>query len=133
MAKRILVVDDEQDVRSFISTLLKDAGYEVVTAENGNRAMDAVEASPPDLVSLDISMPEKSGLKFYREMKTDPATRAIPILIVTGIQNPWAAPDGTGSFEHFISSRKQVPPPEGYFEKPVKPEEFLAKVASLLE
>ncbi len=129
--KRILVVDDEPDVLTYLGTLLEDAGYEVETARDGAEALERVRARRPDLVSLDITMPEKTGVRFYREMKEDPDLAAVPIVIVTGVTNPWAGPGGEGSFERFISTRRRVPPPEGFFEKPIDREKFLARVAEL--
>jgi len=131
-AKRILVVDDEEDVITYFSMLLEDAGYAVAAARNGREAMEEVRREPPDLISLDITMPEKSGVRFYRELRDDPALRAIPVVIVTGVTNPWSGPKGEGTFESFISTRKQFPPPEGFFEKPIDREEFLAKLAEIL-
>ncbi len=131
--KKILIVDDEPDVVSYLSALLKEAGYDTVEARDGQEGIDLARSERPDLVSLDITMPEKSGVKFYREIRGDAELGKIPIVIVTGVANPWAGPDGTGSFEKFISSRKQVPPPDGYFEKPIDPDEFLEKLAELLK
>ena len=130
--KRILIVDDEDDVITYLKTLLTDAGYRVTEARDGAEAMAEVEKERPDLVSLDITMPEKSGVRFYREMKENPDLAGIPIVIVTGVTNPWSGQGGEGTFEKFLSSRKQVPPPEGFFEKPVDRAEYLAKVAALL-
>jgi CheY-like chemotaxis protein len=129
---KILIVDDEPDVVSYLSALLKDAGYEIMVAQNGQEAAELVQRERPGLVSLDMSMPEKSGIKFYRELRADAELGKIPIVIVTGVSTPWASPDGTGSFEKFISSRKQIPPPEGFFEKPIDPDAFLKKIAELL-
>jgi len=61
-------------------------------------------------------MPEKSGVKFYREMKENEELRSIPIIIVTGV---------TGGFEQFISTRKQVPPPDGFVPKPIDKEKYV--------
>ncbi|MEW6743567.1 MAG: response regulator [Planctomycetota bacterium] len=130
--KKVLVVDDEQDVLTYLSTLLGDAGYAVEVAKDGQQAIELALRDPPDLVSLDITMPEKTGVKFYREIRDNPATSKIPIVIVTGITNPWASPSGRGGFKDFISSRRQVPPPDGYFEKPIVPAEYLQKIAELI-
>ncbi len=119
----ILVVDDEPDTRTFIATVLQDAGYATRTAADGNEALQQVGAQRPALITLDITMPGKSGVGFYRQMKESEATRDIPIVMVTGM-----AP----SFETFISSRRQVPPPEGYLPKPVNPEELVQLVLRLL-
>jgi CheY-like chemotaxis protein len=131
-SKRILIVDDEPDVVSYLSTLLKEAGYAIVTAANGQEGLDLARRERPDLVSLDITMPEKSGVRFYREMREDEQLTGVPIVIVTGVANPWAGPDGSGSFEKFISSRKQVAPPDAFFEKPIDPDEYLKKIGELL-
>jgi len=120
--KRILVVDDEPDVLTFLSTLLEDNGYAVVTATNGEEALSQIEKSLPDLITLDITMPEKSGVKFYRQMKENDAWKAVPIIIVTGV---------SGEFQKFISTRRQVPPPEGYMQKPIEEKEILKLVAKL--
>jgi len=123
MAKKILVVDDEPDVVTYLSTVLTDAGYEAVPAYNGDEALRKVAAGRPDLITLDITMPEMTGVKAYRKLKEDPDLRKIPVVIVTGV---------THDFKRFISTREQVPPPEVYLEKPVKPEDLLAEVRRLL-
>jgi CheY-like chemotaxis protein len=130
--KKILIVDDEPDVVSYLSALLKEAGYDIAVARNGQEGLDQARREKPDLVSLDITMPEKSGVRFYREMREDEGMAGVPIVIVTGVANPWAGPDGSGSFEKFISSRKQVAPPDGFFEKPIDPDAYLKRITELL-
>ena len=120
--RTILVVDDEPDVLTFLTTLLQDNGYETMTAENGEEAFDRVKEKRPVLVSLDITMPETSGVRFYRNVKESEDWKDIPIIIVTGI---------SGEFEKFISTRKQVPPPEGYVSKPIDEKEFLELIKKL--
>ncbi|MFH0903147.1 MAG: response regulator, partial [Pseudomonadota bacterium] len=137
----ILVVDDEEDVLTYFSTLLQENGYETLLARNGGDALSQLHGSSRqggasvedgarpgkaafDLVLLDITMPSQSGVRVYREMKNDPALRDTPVLIVTGIAS---------DFREFISTRKQVPPPDGYLEKPVEPERLIAEVRRLLE
>ncbi len=123
MNKRILVVDDEPDVVTYLSTVLKDAGYETLEAANGDEAMEQIRKGHPDLITLDITMPEMTGVKTYRKLKEDDGLKKIPVVIVTGVAH---------DFKQFISSRAQVPAPEGYLEKPVKPEELLAEVKRLV-
>ena len=120
--KTILVVDDESDILTFLTTLLQDNGYETVTAGNGEEALESVRKSKPDLVTLDITMPETSGVRFYRNMKESDEWKNIPIVIVTGISS---------DFEKFISTRKQVPSPEGYIAKPIDEKEILELIAKL--
>ena len=114
--KRVLVVDDEPDVREYLSCLLEDNDYEVDTAEDGVEALNKIKASLPDIITLDITMPEKSGVRFYRDLKENDAWKSIPVIMVTGISN---------DFERFISSRRQVPPPEGYMSKPIDRDRIL--------
>ena len=121
--KRILIVDDEQDIRTYLSTLLEDQGYATVLAKDGVEAMQQVQAEIPDLITLDISMPEKSGVKFFRDLKSDERWKKIPIIIVTGVSE---------DFKKFISSRQQVPAPEGFVSKPINQEEILTIVKKLL-
>lgn len=123
MAKKILVVDDEPDVVTYLCAVLKDAGYETLEASNGEEAMEAVVAKHPDLITLDITMPEMTGVKAYRRLKEDAQLKKIPVIMVTGVAH---------EFKKFISTREQVPAPEGYLEKPVEPEELLAEVKRLI-
>ena len=81
--RRILVVDDEPDVRSFFRTALADAGFEVVEAADGFEALDRIREAVPDLISLDLMMPRHSGVRFYRELQKDPSWAKIPVLVVT--------------------------------------------------
>lgn len=122
--KRILIVDDEQDIRTYLSTLLEDQGYETTQAKDGEEAVQKLQAGPPDLITLDISMPEKSGIKFFREMKTDDRWKHIPIIVVTGVSE---------DFRTFISSRHQVPAPEGFVAKPINQKEILTLIRSLIK
>jgi len=127
--KKILIVDDEPDIVSYLEMILQDNGYETVTALNGNEALEKVRADRPDLVTLDISMPEASGTRLYKEMKTDAELSGIPIIIVTGVT-------GMGgdkyAYENFISNRRLVPAPEGYFPKPIDRDAFISTVRELL-
>ncbi len=121
--KTILTVDDEPDFRMYLSTFFEDNGFSTIVAEDGVQALATVKENRPDLITLDITMPEKSGVKFYREMKESDEFSSIPIIIITGIAK---------DFQKFISSRKQVPPPEGYFAKPPELDELLEAVNKLI-
>lgn len=120
--KRILIVDDEQDIRTYLSALLEDEGYETFQAKDGEDAMQKIEVRPPDLITLDVSMPEKSGVKFFREIKMDDRWKHIPVIIVTGVSE---------DFRNFISSRHSIPAPEGFVSKPISRDEILNLVRTL--
>ncbi|MBI5507757.1 MAG: response regulator [Deltaproteobacteria bacterium] len=83
MAKSILIVDDTETVLMFERTLLRNRGFEIRVARNGALALQEVEKSRPDLILLDIMMPELDGVETCRRLKADPATRDIPVLMVT--------------------------------------------------
>jgi CheY-like chemotaxis protein len=121
--KTVLVVDDDPDAREFLTTVLQDNGFAAVTAKDGTEAIAMLEQTTPDLIALDITMPEKSGVAVYRKLKEDEQLKGIPVIIVTGISD---------DFKTFISTRRQVPPPEGYINKPVDHEEFLKMVKQFL-
>ena len=120
--KTVLIVDDEPDTCTYFSIVLEDNGYHCLTAFDGNEGLEIIEKSPPDLITLDISMPEKSGIRLYRDIRENSEWKQIPVIIITGISE---------DFRAFISTRDQVPPPEGYISKPIDPEGFLELVRSL--
>lgn len=129
MNKRVLVVDDEMDVRVFISTLLESNGYKPVLAENGEQGMEKLKEIKPDMVTLDVMMPKESGIKMFRDIKTQPEYSSIPVLIISGLAK-----------KTFLHSQKvldkfkeqEVVSPEGYIEKPPEPEELLSEVKRIL-
>jgi CheY-like chemotaxis protein len=127
--KRILVIDDEPSVVTYLETLLQDNGYDTISAENGRTGFQKAKQEKPDLVCLDITMPEESGIRFYRDLKDDAELKGTPVIIVTAVTGFGGDPE---PFKHFISSRKHVPPPEGFLAKPIDQQEFLATVARVL-
>ncbi len=127
--KTVLIVDDEPDIVNYLDMILQDNGYETLTAANGNEALELVKKEKPALVTLDISMPEASGTRFYKEVRTDPELKEIPVFIVTAVTG--LGGDET-AYERFISNRRLVPPPEGFFHKPIDREEFIQAVRDKL-
>jgi CheY-like chemotaxis protein len=128
-ARKILIVDDEPDVLAYMEMLLKDCGYATCTAADGAAALEIVRRERPELVVLDISMPKASGTRFYKLVKTDPALASTLVVIVTGVTGYGG---DTHGYEKFISHRRKVPPPDGFFAKPINREEFVAAVRKLL-
>ncbi len=124
MGKKILVIDDEPDMVTYLSTLLEDNGYEVITASDGEEGLEKVKAERPDLVSLDLLMPNKTGIKMYRELRKDPDIGNTPVVMVTGFGK-----DDVPSmdFKKWIHERS-IKGPEAYIEKPVQPEVMLSAV-----
>lgn len=121
MSKKVLVVDDDPDVRLFSVSVIEDNGYTPIEAEDGVEGKDKITKEMPDLVVLDVLMPRASGISLYRELKTNKAFKNIPVIIQSGIAE-----------KSFLRSQKaltefggaKVPEPDAYLEKPVEPEEL---------
>ncbi len=125
MKKRILVVDDEMDIRIFISTLAESNGYKSVVAKDGEEGWRMVKDHKPNLIILDVMMPRESGLKMYRELRSDPDTNQIPVIMVSAISRK--------TFLHSIKELMRyhgipLSEPEAYIEKPPEAEELLSLI-----
>ena len=119
--KTILVVDDEPHVVTFLTTFFQDHGFKTLEAGDGVEGMEMARKHKPDLITLDISMPEKSGVAVYTEMREDPALADIPILVVTAVVD----------MRKLLWTRK-TEPPEGFIEKPIDNDVLLQQVRRIL-
>ena len=127
--KRILVIDDEPHVVTYIKTLLEDNGYDTVTANDGREGLEMARKHKPDLVCLDITMPETTGIRFYRDLKEDETLAHTPVVVVTAVSYYGKDPE---PFKRFLSTRKQVPPPEGFIPKPIDQQLLLDTIEAIL-
>ena len=85
MKNKILIIDDEPDVIMYLRTFLKDHGYTVYCAEDVKSALQTIKEERPDLICLDIMMPEKSGVSFYDYIRKDKELCDIPVIIISGL------------------------------------------------
>lgn len=83
MSKKILVADDEAHILHIVSTKLRNAGYEVITAVDGEEALELCVAEKPDLIITDFQMPVMSGMEFCRQIRTREDLKAIPAIMLT--------------------------------------------------
>ena len=128
-SKHVLVVDDEPDFAGLLQSILVQAGYSATTATNGEDALAEVRKRRPDLVTLDMKMPRRSGVHFYRAVKKDPALRNLPVVVVTGLTRD------DKDMENPIRSLLEpdnVPHPDAYVEKPIDEACFLRTVQETL-
>jgi CheY-like chemotaxis protein len=125
--KHVLVVEDEQDFAALMESMLRSLGYSVVIARDGEEASARVRACPPDAITLDLRMPRKSGLLFYRELKSVEGYRHVPVIIVTGRarNRDWEY------FIHAFLEAGDLPAPDGYVDKPVDPEQLRTVLRSI--
>ncbi len=113
---KILVLDDEKHIVTYLETLLEDNGYETIAAYDGQEALDIVHKERPALVILDLMMPKKTGTDFYRRLSRDKTVADIPVIVVSALPGRELA----------------VRNPAAVFGKPIDPDEFLAAVAKVL-
>jgi len=128
-AKHVLVVEDEPDFVALLASILVRAGYTVATAYNGEDALTEVRQRRPDIITLDIQMPRRSGVHFYRTLKKDRAFRDVPVVVVTGLTRD------DKDMENLIRSLlepENVPHPDAYVEKPVDEPRFLKTIQEAL-
>lgn len=126
MGKKILIVDDEIEQVEYASVVLEANGYTAVVAMDGNEGMRKVKAEKPDLIVMDIMMPERGGIGMYQDLKRNEDTRDIPVIIVTGIAR------GGRFDDRIVRQEEDVPPPDGYIEKPMNADQMLKMVSDLL-
>jgi len=122
MTKKILIIDDEKDMRVYLEAVFRKAGYETESAENGDEGIWLAEAHQPDLITLDVLMPKKSGIKAFRGLRSSEKTASIPIIVLTGLVR----------LDDFFSDFDELPGPDAVVEKPIKRESFLEKVKELI-
>ena len=129
MSKKVLIVDDDPDVRMFNATVVEESGYTPVEATNGEEGLKMVKKDRPDLVLLDVLMPKQSGIRLYRELKTDKSLIGIPLIMLSGVAKRTFLRSQKALTEF---GDKPVPEPEIYLEKPVEPDELAQEIKKIL-
>jgi CheY-like chemotaxis protein len=122
-AKKILIVDDEQDILAYFEALFQDSGYDTVLAKDGIEGFELAKSEKPDLITLDITMPRQSGLRIYQQYKKHPELNQIPVIIITAADE---------FLEIFLDKLKGLVPPEGIFYKPIDPKEMMRLIVEIL-
>ena len=125
MAKRILVVDDDPDLVEAISMILKSKHYEVIVAYGGVEGLEKAKTEKPDLIVLDVMMPDKDGYTVCKELKADPVLCEIPVLLLTAVVSHIS----TTRFSHQMGMETEA---NDYMDKPVEPVELVKRVEALL-
>jgi CheY-like chemotaxis protein len=118
---RILVVDDQEDLRTYLLAVLADAGAQICEARDGREALTVARSFKPDLITLDLSMPEHDGIAAFCDLRSSPETEAIPVCIVTGHPEMRA-----------LIYERPARLPEGFMDKPVDPEHLVRTIRHIL-
>jgi CheY-like chemotaxis protein len=123
---KILLVDDDQDFLEMHKAVLKNNGYDVLTASSGNEGLEKVRAEMPDVIILDLMMEKyDSGFSFSKEIKNDPLFKKIPILMVTAVA------EATG-YRFSLKEDGYWMKTDDFLDKPVMPDVLIGKVEKLL-
>jgi len=120
--KKILVVEDEKDIQKYLITLFEDNGYETIAAADGISGLEMAKTEKPDLITLDIAMPNQTGVRTYRQYKEVDELKDIPVVIITGVGD---------SMQSFFAKLKGFSKPEGFMNKPIDEQELLKIVNDL--
>lgn len=121
--KTILVVEDSRSIREIVAFMLRGRGYEVVECADGADARQKVQAVRPDLVVLDAMLPYVTGFELCAELKADPGTRGIPVIMLTALTRD------SGKSDDYWRERSQA---DAFMSKPFKATELIARVETLL-
>lgn len=127
--KKILIVDDEIDMRLFLSTLTETSGYVPVLARNGVEGLETAGTALPDLIMLDIMMPKEGGVYMYGRLKTTDTLKDIPVIILLAISRK--------TFYHYLKMLSirvggPIAEPDAYLEKPPEAEDILDIIKQLI-
>jgi two-component system, OmpR family, alkaline phosphatase synthesis response regulator PhoP len=125
MAKKIMVVDDDQDFVEAVKTTIEAGGYEVDAAYDGEECLEMVKESNPALIVLDVMMPGMDGWEVCKKLKNNPDTENIPIIMLTAV----ASRVTTSTYSHSSGMETEA---DDYFSKPVEPSTLLERIDKLL-
>lgn len=127
-ARTVLIVDDEPDAVTIATSVLSDLdGVSVMSAADGEAGLQKARTEKPDLIVLDVQMPGKSGFDVFAELKEDAGTRAIPVVMLTGVADKTGMAFSKKDMGDFIGQE-----PDAYIEKPLDPVTLQKTVAKIL-
>ena len=125
MAKKILVVDDDPDLIEAVSIILKSKQYDVVAAYGGVEGIEKAKTEKPDLIVLDVMMPDKDGYTVCKDLKADDSLSFIPVLLLTAVVSHIP----TTRYSHRMGMETEA---DDYMDKPVDPPELVKRIEALL-
>ena len=147
MAKKVLVIDDDQNAVKFLSVLLSENGYEAAAAYDGSEGLQRIRETRPDLVVLDVMMPKESGFVLFKQLKKEEGLKDIPVLMLTGVAGVLdeLEEQKEDTFEKPYDSLREalkktiremrdegLVRPDMFVDKPVDPEAFIEKIRGLI-
>lgn len=127
--RRILIVDDEPDALEFLRDLLEDNDYVVASADSAAAGLAQAKRERPDLICVDVLMPDQSGISLYQQLKTDPELKDVPVVITSGLN---VSRDLDKIEYRRMADGAIIPEPEGFVEKPVNIQRFMELISRVL-
>jgi len=125
--RKVLIVDDEPDMREFAQAALEGEGYQCHLAADGSEAIEKAKSQRPDLILMDVQMPKKDGFSTLYDLRQDPATKSIPVILLTGVAKKTGVRFSAEAVEEYMGER-----PQAFLNKPVEAEELRRTVRRLL-
>jgi DNA-binding response OmpR family regulator len=147
MAKKVLVVDDDESTRRFLSAALEENGYEALRAQDGKEGLETIMRENPDLVLLDVMMPKKTGFVLFKQLRRDEKYKDLPVIMLTGVAEVLEDLDSQSEDTHerpydalrekmrkAIEEMKEegLIKPDMFIDKPIDPELVIAKINELI-
>ena len=147
MAKKVLVIDDDERTVRFLSVALEENGYEPMAAYDGAEGLERIKSSTPDLIILDVMMPKRTGFVLFKQIRKSEEYKSIPVIMLTGVADSLSELDGKkddtfeGPYDSLRESLRKairqmrdegLVKPELYVDKPIDPEDLILKVRELI-
>jgi DNA-binding response OmpR family regulator len=130
MKKKIMIVDDETDIQAYLMAALEDSGYSTCTVNDINDILGSIYQEKPDLIILDIMMPDRSGISIYREIQQTPEFKTIPIILMSGLSSK---NDFIAKLFHDKKKSDEIAVPDVFMEKPIQLEKLEKQISNLLK
>ncbi len=123
--KHVLIMEDEMDMRFYLMSMVKSLGFIPHLAPNGAKGMALLKDISPDLIILDVMMPEKGGALVYQDIKLNSRYQTIPLIVFSGVARP--------TFNHYVKMlnlnlKEEIPEPECYVEKSAEPDYLMSVI-----
>ncbi len=147
MARKVMVVDDDEKTVKFLTAALEENGYEAISAYNGKDGLEMIQNEKPDLAILDVMMPKKTGFVLFKQLRRDENLKNMPIIMLTGVAEVLEDLDAGSGDTHerpFDSLREAMRKsinemreeglvkPDMFIDKPIDPELVIEKVRELI-
>ena len=130
MKKKIMIVDDETDIQAYLMAALEDSGYSTCTVNDINDILGSIYQEKPDLILLDIMMPDRSGISIYKEIQQTPEFKTIPIILMSGLSSK---NEFIEKLFHDQKNPDKISVPAVFMEKPIQLEKLEKQISNLLK